>query len=125
RWSATGWSRVRDGPPPARCAGKRQARRELQEWVDLTRAEYASLCLQEGRLLGHRLTVCRLDAGLLMQEIRDIRTAIASDTHEMSQEERSVWFADRAKAALASLGYELHPHPDRPRASRVVKKQES
>ncbi|MEW6281630.1 MAG: hypothetical protein AB1758_23670, partial [Candidatus Eremiobacterota bacterium] len=54
--------------PPALAGTLAWARRELQEWVDLTGAEYASLCLRdgrvEGRLLGRRLTICRLDVGL-------------------------------------------------------------
>lgn len=58
----------------------------------------------------------------MMQELRDIRADIARDTHGMSHEERSEWFAERAKAAVAALGYELHPHPDRPRGSKLVKK---
>jgi hypothetical protein len=61
----------------------------------------------------------------MMQELRDIRADIARETHGMSQEDRAAWFAERAKAAMASLGYELHRHPDRPRALKVVKKQET
>jgi len=55
----------------------------------------------------------------MMEELRSIRNEIQEILEPLSLEEQRFWFHEQARKELRSVGCDLFPHPDRPRAFKI------